>query len=160
MLVKSAVWNSVADEAIWRECRRAVVDRSLDSRTGRSPWAVRASLILVSKALSRVVVAPAGAAPTRAVDAMTVSAASRESRRRRRRTGQSFGRGRNNPRAAFVFPPGRVVYPARRPAPTRLIRTIWHTLTNTEQSHGVTESDIDQAGRSSRLPQTCSGRAS
>ena len=72
--LKLAVWNSVADDAIWRECDRAIVDRSPESASGRSPCAARALLILASMAASRVVTAEAGAAPTRAVDASATSA--------------------------------------------------------------------------------------
>src|SRR5687767_2651391 len=86
MVEKFAVWNRVVAEAIWRECWRAAEARSLESRSGRRPWAVRVLLIFVSSLLSRVVTAPAGAAPTRAVDAVMARAASRDSMMRCVRT--------------------------------------------------------------------------
>ena len=103
--LKLAVWNSVADDAIWRECARAIVDRSPESASGRRPCADRALLILASMAASRVVTAEAGAAPTRVVDASAASAESRARMMRCKRTSRSFGRGQDYPRAACFFPP-------------------------------------------------------
>src|SRR6478735_8350523 len=106
-----AVWNSSPWPDMAAEWARAAAIRSGLVCRGRSPWLARAVLIFSTIRCARVVVAPAGAAPIRAVELTRVTASRdiRAARTERFSTRGPSAGNRSTPVRPRSFPqPGRI----------------------------------------------------